>query len=382
MQLNPSDVEAYLTRLLGTDVRVLALEPLNGGAVTAVGENEGREKSLKTYGYGQPVLVRYRVAGHDRRAVLRTMAPNPFGHERRADRAAALLLSYDTFNDLPRHVRAMDVGVLMPGDRPMSLGGGGEFFLLTDYIAGELYARDLERLRDTGALTELDVRRACRLAEYLAEIHAVKHDDPVLYRRRTRDLIGAGEGIMGLTDSYPPDFPLANTGWLERIEQACVSWRWRLNRKTHRLSRVHGDFHPFNVLFGDTSAADAASPAGSGDALEFWLLDRSRGAWGEPGDDVSCMAVNYLFFSLQRSGALAPPFQELWDVFWRTYLELTGDREVLSVVAPFFAWRALVVASPMWYNVSDAVRMALFRFIENVLSEDVFDPMRVNEYVT
>jgi aminoglycoside phosphotransferase (APT) family kinase protein len=146
-----------------------------------------------------------------------------------------------------------------------------------------------------------------------------------------------------------------------------VRWRWRLNAHPQRLAQTHGDFHPFNVLF----SADAG----------FWLLDRSRGGWGEPADDVSCMAINYLFFSLQRSGALASPFQQLWDVFWNTYLELTGDRELLGLVAPFFAWRALVVASPAWYNVADPVRLALFRFIENVLAAPAFDPARANTYL-
>ncbi|RME46111.1 MAG: aminoglycoside phosphotransferase family protein [Chloroflexi bacterium] len=367
MEIDPSEVEAYLTHLFGTDVQVLALEPIGDSGTAAVTKTDGRRRPLKMYGYGQPVLIHYQVAGQEHRAVLRTMAPSPFGHEYRADRAAGLLLSYDTFNNLPRHVHALDVGVLISGHRPLSLRHGGEFFLLTDYVEGELYARDMERLRDTGTLTDLDVRRARRLAEYLAQIHAVKSDDPALYRRRIRDLIGAGEGIMGLTDSYPPDFPLLPAGWLEQIEKACVSWRWRLNRKTHRLAQVHGDFHPFNVLFSED--------------VEFCLLDRSRGAWGEPGDDVSCMTMNYLFFSLQRSESLAPPFQELWDVFWNTYLEITGDQEMLSVVAPFFAWRGLVVASPMWYNIPDAVRMKVFRFIENVLREDVFDPTRVNEYI-
>lgn len=367
MELDPSHLEAYLTHLLDDDVQILALDPLGEEDAVAAVEEDDTGGSLKTFGYGQPVVVRYQVAGDERRAVFRTMAANPFGHEYRADRAAGLLLNYDTFNDLPQHVRALDVGVLMPDFRPRSVGDGGEFFLLTDYIEGEAYARDMERLRDTGALTDLDVRRARQLAEYLADIHTVKRDDPVLYRRRIRDLLGSGEGIMGLTDNYPPDFPLVDAGWLEQIEQACVSWRWRLKRKSHRLSQVHGDFHPFNVLFGDD--------------VDFWLLDRSRGAWGEPGDDVSCMATNYLFFSLQRAERMAPPFDRLWHVFWDTYLELTEDQEVLTVVAPFFTWRALVVASPVWYNVADEVRRALFRFIENVLSEDAFDPTRINEYI-
>jgi aminoglycoside phosphotransferase (APT) family kinase protein len=365
MQLDRSQVEAYLTHQLGSAVQVLALTPLDAQAGAAADVSATR--SVKTYGYGQPVLVKYRVASQERSAVLRTMAPSPFGHERRADRAASLLLSYDTFNDLPRHVRAVDVGVLGPDGRLLSLGEGGEFFLLTDFVTGAPYALDLQRLRDTGRLTDLDMRRAHRLAEYLAEIHAVAQDDPALYRRHIRDVLGSGEGVMGLADSYPPDFPLIDAAWLERIEQLCVRWRWRLKAQPQRLAQMHGDFHPFNVLFGDD--------------LDLWLLDRSRGAWGEPADDVSCMAINYLFFSLQRAGRLAPPFDALWERFWDTYLDLTGDTHLLNVIAPFFAWRALVVASPVWYTIADSVRLALFRFIENVLNRQTFDPAQANRYL-
>jgi hypothetical protein len=112
MQLDRSQVEAYLARQLGHAVQVLALTPLDAQAGAAADVSATR--SVKTYGYGQPVLVQYRAASQERTAVLRPMAASPFGHERRADRAASLLLSYDTFNDLPRHVRAVDVGVLQP----------------------------------------------------------------------------------------------------------------------------------------------------------------------------------------------------------------------------------------------------------------------------
>jgi hypothetical protein len=90
----------------------------------------------------------------------------------------------------------------------------------------------------------------------------------------------------------------------------------------------------------------------------------------------------YLFFSLQRFVELAPPFEQLWDVFWRTCLEATGDNALLGRVAPFFAWRALVVASPTWYNVADAVRAALFRYIDAVLAAPRFDPTCVNAYLS
>jgi aminoglycoside phosphotransferase (APT) family kinase protein len=363
MNLDTAHVEAYLRRRLGRPVQVLAMQALGDEPTVSSCERH----RLKTYGYGRPVLVQYQIDGIEHRAVLRTMAASPFGHEWRADRAAGMLLSYDTFNELPQHVRALDVGVLRQDGQLTSLHDGGEFFLLTDYVEGTLYADDLARLRDTGHLTGRDLRRAEALARYLTEIHALKRDDPTLYRRAVRDLVGSGEGIFGLADSYPKDFSLVDAAFLEHVEHACVQWRWRLKTHPQRLAQIHGDFHPFNVLFG----ADEA----------FWLLDRSRGGWGEPADDVACMAINYLFFSLQRSGGLASPFEQLWDVFWSTYLEQTGDRELLGLVAPFFAWRALVVASPAWYNVPDDVRLTLFRFIENVLAAPVFDPAHVNTYL-
>jgi hypothetical protein len=84
---------------------------------------------------------------------------------------------------------------------------------------------------------------------------------------------------------------------------------------------------------------------------------------------------------LQHSGQLAPPFTQLWDVFWHTYMSQTQDVELLAVMAPFFVWRALVLASPHWYNVPDAVRVALFHFIDNILAAPTFDPTDINTYL-
>jgi hypothetical protein len=173
-------------------------------------------------------------------------------------------------------------------------------------------------------------------------------------------MVGSGEGIMGLIDSYPPGFAAASPTRLEQIEQICVTWRWRLRRHPERLSQIHGDFHPFNVLFQE------------GD--EFTLLDRSRSPWGEPADDVSCMAINYLFFSLQRDGTFREPFTTLWTTFWDTYLRASGDRAVLSSVQPFFVWRALVLANPLWYEVPPPVRATLFELIRQMLVSTLFDP--------
>ena len=71
--------------------------------------------------------------------------------------------------------------MLLPDGQLASLHQGGEFFLLTDYVAGTLYADDLARLRDTGRRTARDLQRAERLARYLAAIHSVTRADPAWY---------------------------------------------------------------------------------------------------------------------------------------------------------------------------------------------------------
>ena len=113
----------------------------------------------------------------------------------------------------------------------------------------------------------------------------------------------------------------------------------------------------------------------------FTVLDRSRGEWGEPADDVTAMTINYLLFSISRWGRLRGPFEVLFRTFWDTYLARSKDREVLRTTAPFFAFRGLVIASPLWYpDLPISARRKLFGFIENVLTTEQFNPADVNQY--
>jgi hypothetical protein len=92
--------------------------------------------------------------------------------------------------------------------------------------------------------------------------------------------------------------------------------------------------------------------------------------------------MNYLFYSLQKYGELAGPFQEMYELFFDNYLERTGDRELLEVIQPFYVFRSLVVASPIWYpNLDPGVRTKLFNFINNILKNEVFDYQDVNSYL-
>jgi thiamine kinase-like enzyme len=331
-------------------------------------EDQKNRENLKKYGYGSPILIELLVSGMPDQLVLHTVRKDKYGHERQSDRARNILLDYNTFNKLPRHVPCLDVGAFSNSGDLISLASTGEFFLITQFIPGKLYADDLKRLSQDARLLPEDKRRCINLANYLADIHSKKQPSPSLYKRCIRDLLGHGEGIMGVTDSYAPDFPTAPPSRLQAIEQSLLQWRWQINHNSHRLSQVHGDFHPWNILFED---------AGS-----FYVLDRSRGEWGEPADDMSAMTINYIFFSLQNHPNLAGPFKILFESFWDKYLQMTQDVQILSLVQPFFAWRALVLANPIWYpNISIQTREVLFNFIESVLSSELFDPKHVNAYL-
>ena len=358
-ELTPGSLERYLHSLLGKRVSVLGMSPLG---------RSDSEKTTKFYGYGIPILVTYQVDGcGPQQSVLHTMSPGPFGHEHMADRAGILLWEHKSFNHLPLHVKSIDVGGFVQGQGLISLGEVDELFLLTDYIEGEGYFLDLARLQAGGELTALDLARAEALCNYLVSIHKIPGPDPGLYVRRIRELVGHGECIMGLTDSYPPDHPFFTPRVLEGIEQLCVNWRWRLKKYTYRLRQVHGDFHPWNILFQT--------------GTNFRLLDRSRGEYGDPADDVSSLTLNYVFSSLQRSGRLEGGLEKLFQRFWELYLEKSGDLQILNVVAPFYAFRGLVMASPVWYPaLAPAVRKKLFSFIRAVLEAETFDPEQVNNY--
>ncbi|MEZ4581640.1 MAG: hypothetical protein R3A10_08375 [Caldilineaceae bacterium] len=189
MQLDRTMLQEYLSRRHGAQAEIRRVQQLRGEVQD--------EEALKQFSYGDPVLIEYTVDGQHVREVLHRIRRTPFGRERSDDRVAAIWLDYQTFNKLPRHVPAADILAHLTGNGLTSLASADELMLVTGYRPGHVYADDLIRLRDGGDLRDVDVARAEALAAYLAEIHLQQHDDPALWRRRLRDLIGHGEGVMG-----------------------------------------------------------------------------------------------------------------------------------------------------------------------------------------
>jgi len=350
--ISPEAVERYLRDHVCGTARLVTLAPLGAGT----------QAGLKAYGYGKPLELVWTDGADVHHAVLRTMGPDPYGHDRAADRLQVLAQARDDFPTVPRHVQPLAVGTLA-ADGTLVPMAPGEAWLLTTYAEGELYARDLDEAARRDAPTARDLARAEALADYLVALHRDPRP-PADHVRDLRETVGGSEGLAGIADGWPADHPVADAARLCRIEQAAVAWRWRMKPHAARARRTHGDFHPFNLLFRE--------------GADFTVLDASRRAAGEPADDVTCLALNYLFFALRARGRFDGAGHALWTTFWRRYLDASGDRDLLRMVPPFFAWRTLVVTSPVWYpDVTNSIRHTLITWAERLLAGEPFDPFRL-----
>lgn len=350
--VDPQRVEEYLRARGFEKARILDMRPLG----------QSSQAGLKSYGYGRPLRITFQDGDFRQDVVLRTMAPDPFGHDRRSDRARVLLDAHDLAGITPRHVEPLDVGAFDRDGRLVQMALG-EIFFITQYVRGRLYAEDLDEVGSKDEPSGRDLDRAAALARYLARLHSTPVEGDV-YRREIRDTLGSGEGIFGIVDSYPDDHPVATRRRLHAIERGALDLRFEMRGRSGRARRTHGDFHPFNLLFRE--------------GTDFTVLDASRGGAGEPADDVAALSINYLFFELLGRGSFDGPLRVLWDRFWQTYLRETGDEAVQEAAPLFLAWRALVLASPVWYpDVDDSIRDRLLGLVERLVGGETFSHANV-----
>ncbi|GAB4408902.1 MAG: hypothetical protein OHK0032_04380 [Thermodesulfovibrionales bacterium] len=341
-------LETYLKGFFGPSIHLLEFRRLGAGV------------------HGTGFLIEIESEGIRKSYVLKDLSPEGLGHDYPSDRAAVFLLAEETYGKLPRHIKAIDVIAMKEDGSMKSVGGGIEYFLLMEKAAGESYFNDLERFSVKDSLDNLDRARIRAMAEYLANIHSIKRDSKTLYWRKLRDTIGHGECLMGVFDAYP-DGTLSYEEMGE-IEKKSIDWKTRLKPKYRRLSQLHGDFHPGNIWFNN--------------GIDFILLDRSRGPWGEPADDVTALTINYIFFSIKHHGTVRGAYLEGLKLFFDEYVRSSGDDEIYSVLQPFYAFRGAVVANPVFYpELTSEQRRMIFRFVDNVLDSERFEIGMVNEYL-
>lgn len=343
-------VEQYLKERFGCTTRLTTMQRLGEGV------------------HGTAYRITFKGPQGKNRLIMKTLFHSRFGHDHYSDRAQVLLLAQANFNEMPKHVRATDV-VGEASDRLISVKDAREFYIFMEEAEGVSYFEDLDAILDRGYLNDLDRERARMLAHFIADVHSLSYsggDAKSLYRRRIRDLIGHGECIMGIIDAYKPvDFTTDRE--LVAYAGAALNWWGKIRDRGERLCSVHGDYHPGNIrLQGD----------------DFIVLDRSRGSWGEPADDVSCLAMNYIHYALKERGTFEGPFTELFQVFLDAYMEKTHDDAFFDVSQPFFAFRVLVVANPKFYPDDNiATKRKLINFGVSLLETTRFEPEKIATYL-
>lgn len=315
---------------------------------------------------GSGFLVQMQTEEGFRSYVVKSLLSEGFGHDYPSDRAAVFLQDLDEYGNLPNHVQAVDVLAEMEDGTVKSIGGAKEYYLMMEKVEGRDYFNDLADFAGKEHLEDRDIAKIRAMASYLGRIHAVKKESKTLYWRKLRDTVGHGECLMGVFDIYP-DGTLPYEEMADIVKKS-VDWTYRLKSYYRRLSQIHGDFHPGNIWFTEDA--------------EFIVLDRSRGPWGEPADDLTALAVNYIFFSIRCRGDVRGAYLEGLKLFIDEYIRLSGDAEILAVTAPFFAFRCAVIANPVFYpDLSADARRKIFNFARGVLSAERFEVERVNDYL-
>lgn len=330
-------------------------------------------KRLGAGWHGEGYEITYNIGTKKKSVILRTQRPVDFSHDFPSDRAKVFLLQHGLFCQIPKHVRSIDVCGMTSAKEIISLGKAKEFYQIVDRAEGIPYMEDLERIKKIGKLINVDESKALDLSNYLIKLHGKKFKGSKkqflsIKKRHLRDTVGHGEMLMGVLDTYPEKISWATKKEITELICKAVRFEQSIKNLPLELSKMHGDFHPGNIWFKKNR--------------DFVLLDASRELWGLSADDVTTLAINYIWFALMHIGKFGGPFRELFEIFWKNYMRKTKDKSVAKTAALFFAFRGMVVAHPVFYkNQSNQVRRKIFNFINNALEDKVFDFRKINSYL-
>ncbi|HLI45727.1 MAG TPA: hypothetical protein VKU94_00865, partial [Geobacterales bacterium] len=145
MTIKFDSLQDFLRAVFGEKTRLISIEGI-----------DVEKGSLKGYGYGRPLIINFEINGESRKGVIETMKEDIFGHEYRADRFQSLIWAYEAYNSLPKHARALAVGYFDKKGNLVPMKDFDEPFIFVEFVKGNLYYLDLERIRDEDKLSELD----------------------------------------------------------------------------------------------------------------------------------------------------------------------------------------------------------------------------------
>ncbi len=357
IKIPESVVKKYLEAREGKKITIIKYEKLGSG----------------WHGTGYKIKFQIESAkGKIREIVIRTLMPEGFSHDFVSDRAKVFVTQHEMAQHIPGHVRSYDVSGYTKGGKLISIGDAVEFFQAVEVAYGRSYSEDFQRIKESGKLEKGDIEKAKQLSDYLVDLHSTKFKGSAeasksLRRRHSRDALGHGEMMIGVIDTYPDDFKFITKQGLTDLICKAAAFREKIKDVPFTPCRMHGDFHPGNIIFKGKKIA---------------LLDASREEFGDPADDVTTMAINYIWFAVMQNGSFGGPFADLFNAFWDGYFWKVDGSHILRTAGIYFAFRGVVVAHPVFYQAqSDEVRKKMVNFMSNVLGADAFDVSKINEYL-
>ena len=275
---------------------------------------------------------------------------------------------------MDNHVKSEDVIAQNEDNSLTSVGNAKEFYILMEEAKGDDLFKDFNEIKETKQLKDETKEKILTISNFLVELHKNKHKSIPLYRRKIRDTIGSGGSLIGLLDMHPDSaFEQFEKKWMSIVSKSIIFWR-RSRDMHNRLCEIHADYHPGNLWFEDQ---------------KLTILDRSRGRFGEPADDITAFIINPIMYSLITNGNFEGPFKEIFDIFWNNYFKKTNDKEMRKIMAPYIAFRVAVVTNPIFYNDESLggkekakfIRTKMINLALNILKDNEFNPGKINTYL-
>jgi len=356
MEIKKEQIKKYLENKYSGKISDIQIEKLGSGVL------------------GTGFSLKFKINNKDNTLILKSLFTQNLGMDYYSDRAASLIDAHANYNSMEHHVKSEDVIAYNEDTSLTSIGKAREFYLVMEEAKGKSLFSDFDEIKKTNQLSEQTKNKIKIISDFLVKLHANKHTSTPLYRRKMRDTIGSGGSLMGLLDMHPEQaFSQFKKEWLEIVMRSINFWGLSRNL-SKRLCETHADYHPGNLWF---------------DNEKFTILDRARGRYGEPADDITAFIVNPILYAVITSKKFTGPFKEIFDIFWNNYFRQTKDREMRKVIAPYLAFRVAVVTNPLFYNdeslggkeSANDVRKQLITLALNALKDKEFDPKKINEYL-
>ncbi|MAG61441.1 hypothetical protein CMI43_01315 [Candidatus Pacearchaeota archaeon] len=356
MDLKNNIIEKYLKEKYGGKISNINIEKLGSGVL-------GTGYSLK-----------FKINNKEKTLVLKSLFTENLGMDHYSDRASSLLDAHDNYNKMDNHVKSEDVIAQNEDNSLTSVGNAKEFYILMEEAKGDDLFKDFNEIKETKQLKDETKEKILTISNFLVELHKNKHKSIPLYRRKIRDTIGSGGSLIGLLDMHPDSaFEQFEKKWMSIVSKSIIFWR-RSRDMHNRLCEIHADYHPGNLWFEDQ---------------KLTILDRSRGRFGEPADDITAFIINPIMYSLITNGNFEGPFKEIFDIFWNNYFKKTNDKEMRKIMAPYIAFRVAVVTNPIFYNDESLggkekakfIRTKMINLALNILKDNEFNPGKINTYL-